>query len=296
VSGPISENQLRLVTESVAASPSVYFSGPLTWYAKSEPAKLDQVMEVAETVEACLLEAGMTVHIPHRDADHSHGGRTYWQNRVTIAGSDLVVAYYDLPSTGMGQELEIASAYARPVILLINERRAKISTMVSGAYFQAKSLIYDDLLQLAGELPPLARELIDCAPEIDLSRGIGTGLGATLSGWRARLGMSRDTLAERAGCSAEMIRHLEEDADDVVSPSLAQLEGIAQALGITSAELLGIGGIDRREQRVVEFAARSGRSAEQALRALEIAAREVALDSDGEIARLFEVIDSIDEG
>jgi transcriptional regulator with XRE-family HTH domain len=296
VPDPRSETQLRLVTEEAAAdAPSVYFSGALTWYAKSQPASLGRVMEIAETVESCLQQAGMTVHIPHRDVDHSAGDRTYWQNRGTIARSDLVVAYYDLPSTGMGQELEIASAYARPVILLIDERRAKISTMVTSAYFQSEHLIYDNLSQLADALPPMARELIDRAPDVDPLTHTSGSLGDRLTRRRTELGMSRATLADRAGCSTEMIRHLEEDEQDVVSPTLAQLQAISVTLGSKVDDLLGLGVGPSLEHQVFEFAARTGRSAGQAMDVLGIAARGLELGSDSDIARLFEALDSVDE-
>ncbi len=293
--------QLRLVAEPRQAPASAdellaYFSGPLTWYAKTEPERLEVVTEIAQTVEECLEEAGIRVHVPHRDVDHSDGDRTYWQNRLTIARSDLVVAFYDFPSTGMGQELEIAAAYARPIILLVNERRTKMSTMISTAFFRAERLVYDDRFDLARQLPAMASGLI-ASSSLSASEQFQHRLGATLRERREDLGMGRATLGAEAHCSVELIRHLEDDDADVLSPSLRQIEWLAAALDIGVDALLGLATEKRSlERRVFDFAAKSEYSARDALEVVAIAARDAEIDSDAEIAQLFEALKSYGDG
>lgn len=278
--------------EPAADGFQAYFSGPLTWYSKTDPARLDVVTTIAATVEECLAEVGINVHVPHHDVDHSDGDRTYWQNRLTIARSDLVVAYYDLPSTGMGQELEIAADCACPVVLLINERRHKISTMVSTAFFRSEHLVYDDRFDLARELPAVATRLIASSPRSAGNR-LSDRLGATLRRRREDLGMGRATLAAQASCSVELIRHIEDDRADVLSPSLRQLERLASALGVGVDALLGLGRRSRPvERRIFDFAAKNGRSAQDALDVVEIAARHAKVESEDDIAQLFEVAES----
>lgn len=292
--------QLRLVPEPrrdpADSELLAYFSGPLTWYAKTEPDRLEVVTSIADTVEACLAGVGISVHVPHRDVDHSDGDRTYWQNRLTIARSNLVVAFYDYPSTGMGQELEIAATYGRPIMLLVNERREKISTMVSSAFFRAERLVYDDASDLAVKLPVAARELAMSAPQ-GAARQLSHQLGASLRGYREYAGMSRATLAIEASCSEELIRHIEEDQADLLSPSLRQLEQLAAAVDVEVDDLLGLRRENRSlERRILDFAAENDFSARDTQQVVEIAARDARIDSPEEIAQLFEIVKSYGDG
>jgi len=273
--------------------PLAYFSGPLTWYADKDPAKLREILAVADSVERVLRDLGFEVHIPHRDGGHEDDRETYSLNRDYIARSSLVVAYYDFPSTGLGQELEVAALYARPVVLLVNERRSNISTMIRSAFFAHAFVVFDDGITLAERLPAVAESLAR-SPR----RGsLGTRLGEVVRRGRNSRGMTQQALAEAAGCSPALVRYIETGEPIVTSPSLVQVEAIAAALGIDAATLLGDGAGPSFERRVIDFASRTGRSSAAAVRVLEAAARQDSAwtDSDEGIARLFEIAEMIDE-
>lgn len=276
-----------------ALRPVVYFSGPLTWYAKNSSDRLEMVRQVAQVVATSLNDEGFHVHVPHRGYVHLGGHGAYLENRSIIARSALVVAFYDYPSTGLGQELEIAAAYMRPIVLLVNERRDNVSTMVSGGFFRFKKLDYTDLAEIAERLPPLAREVVDeSTPIEELARS--RALGQTIRKRRETSGMSRAELAARAGCSVSLIQHLETDEAKVLSPTLVQLAGISIALGLGEDGLLASGEyVEGLPERIVEYAASHGHPSDIALRVLRLAARTDSsddLNSDEAIGALFEVV------
>lgn len=270
------------------APPRVYFSGPLTWYADKDPAKHAEVLAFAETVDRALAGRGFEVHIPHRDGDHDDARETYLLNRCYIARASLVVAYYDYPSTGLGQELEVASAHMRPVVVLVNQRRGNISTMVRSGFFEHKLMTFDDHETLAQELPPIAEALARPPEQCTLA----DTLGKTVQRRRTARGMTQETLATLAGCSPSLVRYVENHDPRIVSPSLVQLEQLARVLDTDAAALLGLVADGRSlERRVIEFAARTGRSSASALRVLDAAARSSGeeLTSDEALMRLFDI-------
>jgi transcriptional regulator with XRE-family HTH domain len=272
------------------APPRVYFSGPLTWYADRDPIKHAEVLELAEAVERALAGCGFEVHIPHRDGGHDNARETYLLNRSHIARASLVVAYYDYPSTGLGQELEVAAAHMRPVVLLVNERRGNVSTMIRSALFTHQLVVFDDHETLAEELPPIAEALARPPKECTLAERLGTAVQRE----RMARGMTQEALATLAGCSLALVRYVENHEPGIVSPSLVQLEQLAGALETDAAALLGL--VTRAqslERRVIEFAARSGRSSATALKVLDAAARSGGERIEGEekLARLFDIVE-----
>ena len=296
-----SDNILRLdqlpgfTAAESKAPPRVYFSGPLTWYADKDSAKHAEVMALGETVEQALTSCGFDVHIPHRDGEHDDAQETYVLNRSYIARASLVVAYYDYPSTGLGQELEVASAHMRPVVVLVNERRNNISTMIRSAFFEHELVIFDDHHTLTEELPPIAEALARPPRECTLA----DRLGKAVQRERSASGMTQEALAKLAGCSVSLVRYLENHDPGIVSPSLVQLEQIARVLGTDATALLGLEEAGRSlERRVIEFAARSGRPSATALKVLDAAARSnrEELTDDEALTQLFRIAEGSADG
>jgi transcriptional regulator with XRE-family HTH domain len=291
---------LRLWTDDLDDGPErvVYYSGPLTWYAKNSGDRLDTVRKVASIVDESLGDHGFDVHVPHKRFRGRSSPGAYLENRLIIARSVLVIAFYDYPSTGLGQELEIAAEYMRPVILLVNERRDNVSTMVSRGFVHHEVLEYDDSEELRERLPAMALEVLGQSRDLGHA-SLCDQLGPTIRRHREVLGMSRGELAARAGCPEAVIRHLETDPAEVLSPTLVQLVRVSEALG------LGADGLVAPEhtsasafpERVVRFAAENDRSADAALRVLRLAARTDSTDdltTERAIEELFDLVDEFD--
>lgn len=293
-----SDNVFRLdqLTGFIAAEaeqpPLVYFSGPLTWYADKEPEKHREVLALADAVQQALAGGGFVVHVPHRDGGHEDDRDTYSLNRGYIARSSLVVAYYDLPSTGLGQELEVAALYTRPVVLLVKERRNNLSTMIRSAFFAKEIVVFDDHRTLAERLPPIAESLARPPERGTLANQLGTAVQRA----RVARGMTQESLAAAAGCSSALVRDVETGDPSTINVSLIQINALALALGTDGAALLELGTrAPDFERRVIEIAARTGRSSSAAMQVLDAAARQDATwdESDASIARLFDIVDEV---
>jgi transcriptional regulator with XRE-family HTH domain len=287
-----SDDHLQRQAPRAETHPLVYFSGPLTWYAKHRPEALDTVTTAAQVVDDCLTPLGVEVYIPHRHYPLPTGHAAYAYNRMAIARSWLVVAFYDYPSTGMGQELEIAADHLRPVILLVNERRHNISTMISGAFVRYAPLEFDTLDDIERDLPSLAQELMR-PPRRSRPEGPSTLLSPRIRSTREAAGMSRKELAIRAGCSAALIEHLETEQSDLLNPSLQQIARIADALGLDVRQLLGLELVNTMNEEVLSFAVANGHSLESAVGVLRLAARAAPSDdlrSERALRQLFALV------
>ena len=210
-------------------------------------------------------------------------------NRRHIARAHLVVTFYELPSTGVGQELEIAASFGRPTILLIDRhgtRRKKISTMVSSSFGEIHRLIYEDLADLRAALPELAQAVAAPPPP-----RAGGETGAVVRRRREQLGLSVAELARRSHCSPTLLVHLEQDPPDTVSLSQSAAWALASVLDVEASTLLmgtEATGLDRR---VLAVGARAGRSAHEVEQVLRLAARDLdPAPSDEQIERLFTVV------
>jgi hypothetical protein len=281
--------QQLVLEEAATASPYVYFSGPLTWYDRNGDSRLPEVLAAAETVEDCLASSGIEVYVPHREYKRAGGRHTHADNTAVISGAVAVVAYYDFPSTGMGQELEIAAAHLRPVVLLVNQRRDKISTMVTTGSFARVVVVFDDLSGLSAALPSAIIAL--ARPYEALPGGTEAEFGPRLAAARRDAGMGRDELARRLGVSVDLLVGLESPGE-AANPTLWQVGAISRALDVPLMTLLGAGDSADIRDRVLEYAADHGRTAAEAREVLALAARgaAAAVLEDTEMEVLFDIV------
>lgn len=105
----------------------VYISGPLTNSSKKELYEL-----LGEEFE----KYGFSAYIPHQHTDPKKNAdikpkEVYQTDYRRIIESSLLVAYVGEPSLGVGQEIQIASFHAIP-ILLVYEKEARVSRMTLG--------------------------------------------------------------------------------------------------------------------------------------------------------------------
>ena len=85
--------------------------------------------------------------------------KVYQIDREKVALSDLIFMLCDYPSTGSGQENEIAAQVGIPVVLLIHEKK-NFSRMVTGSYASNYKIKYLDPDDLKEQLDKLLREIV----------------------------------------------------------------------------------------------------------------------------------------
>lgn len=121
----------------------VYISGPLTNSSKKELYEL-----LGEEFEKC----GFSAYIPHQYTDPVKNSKitpekVYQTDYRKIIESSLLVAYVGEPSLGVGQEIQIASFHAIP-ILLVYEKEARVSRMTLGNPGVKQTFKYETLENL----------------------------------------------------------------------------------------------------------------------------------------------------
>lgn len=106
--------------------------GPLTVYLNHK-----EVRNFYDTIVKACRKIGYKAYNAHKFTDpHKHPHidprDIYYINKKLVSGVRLVIAYVGSPSTGTGQELEIAEDNNVPIIL-IYEKGKKVSRMVLGS-------------------------------------------------------------------------------------------------------------------------------------------------------------------
>ena len=109
----------------------VYISGALT-----HVPNLDELRILYEELGAVCQAFGLSPYIPHKYTDPQNNpniapSEVYSRDRAAVESSALLLAHVTLPSTGVGQEIEIAHQKGIPILLLY-EKGSEPSRMVRG--------------------------------------------------------------------------------------------------------------------------------------------------------------------
>ena len=96
----------------------IYISGPL-----QGSANLDEARRLYDLIARAVVEAGHVAYVPHHNTDpiaaRFMSARNVFETDVNALGSaDAVIAHVGLPSTGVGAEIALSIASARPVLAL----------------------------------------------------------------------------------------------------------------------------------------------------------------------------------
>src|SRR5262249_53711319 len=76
----------------------------------------------------------------------------YELDRSRVVAADLLLLLLNKPSLGVGQEIEIAASYGKPVILIVEEG-VEVSRMVLGAPLQiVRKIVYESPESLTRQL------------------------------------------------------------------------------------------------------------------------------------------------
>ena len=121
----------------------VYISGALT-----RVTNLEELRGFYESLGMICQKHGASPYIPHQYTDPEKNPdvsptEVYSTDRSAIKASSLLVAYVGSPSTGVGQEIEIAYQIGIPVVLLF-EKGKEPSRMVRGNPSVVEKIIFDN--------------------------------------------------------------------------------------------------------------------------------------------------------
>jgi hypothetical protein len=137
----------------------VYISGPLTGVRN-----IDNLRNFYENVGAIVSLLGAKPYIPHQHSDpikhpNISPRKVYLLDRKNVCNADLVIAYVGIPSIGVGQEIEIANRYCKPVVLLYETNRT-VSRMVRGNPSVMAEVVGPDWRGILSNLEEIIQELL----------------------------------------------------------------------------------------------------------------------------------------
>lgn len=206
------------------------------------------VFQLSDTVSLVCGEAGIELYEPRKATDPVHhatvpDSEVFHLDRERVIGSDLVIFLSHFPSTGAGEELDIAFNALVP-ILIVSHESTKVSRMVTGIPGLIRRISYDEPEELRSLL---AAELEALRPLLE-QRKLALGeYDANIVGDRVRilrqeLGLTHEQIAQatssRAPLTVEFLKRLESSSDRDANPSLLQLRELAFALRTTVADLV----------------------------------------------------------
>ncbi|MGI8547458.1 MAG: helix-turn-helix domain-containing protein [Gemmatimonadaceae bacterium] len=209
----------------------------------SEDERAETSRRVAAVKYVCE-EEGIEPYFPGDYTDpqeHAHvpAYKVFEIDRTRVKRSDLLVWVGPHPSTGVGQELDIAYNSLIPIVLLYPEN-SPISRMVRGIPGTVVEIAYGE----EGDVGAAFQSWLITARGLLYARRVAfSDLDENIVGEKIRLlrrlrGMSRKQLADSVGISEDAVVHIEESPDRESDPSLTQLRRIAAVLGTTAGALV----------------------------------------------------------
>jgi DNA-binding transcriptional regulator YiaG len=206
------------------------------------------LFDISDTVAEVCLRHDVRLYEPRKVTDPVHHTsvpdvEVFRTDRHRVIRSDLLVYLAHHPSTGAGQELVFAQEAVVP-ILVIAHMDTRISRMVTGIPGPLTLVRYGSVAELSkrldqeiGELRPQLLRRREAVERLDENR-----VGARMRALREQRGMTRRQVAEATripgAFGAEQLREWEQHSDRLNNLSLALLEEIAFALGVSVRDLL----------------------------------------------------------
>lgn len=293
----------RLLTAKTAVPPADATLSPLHGYIATaltglETEARDAIVFTSSRVADVAKDYDLYVYQPrkatdpllHPDVDPA---AVYLLDRKRVLRADVLLVLANQPSFGVGQELEIASSYGKPTILLAREG-TRISRMVTGSFLNLlDEIIYrtpEDLSQ------KLRRSLIrnleavrqhKRAAVVTRSR---TEIGSKLAAARAARGyVTSEAFARAIGAAPRLVAAVENG--DLENLGLSMLARLSNSLGLSLRDLFidtpdapQVPQHDQNLTRLETLAAKLGWSARDYFDLREDYQRQVA--ASGEPARL----------
>jgi len=203
------------------------------------------VFQLSDSISEICQKHGISLYEPRKHTDPVHNPDVndvdvFRTDRERVLGSDLLIFLSHYPSTGAGQELDFAYNALLPIII-ISKNDKRVSRMVTGIPSFKVHLQYsepEDLNERFDNCLDAIKPIIEERKMAysDFNTNI---IGQRIRTLREQLGLSRSDIASNVRqVSEDVLKKMEESADNISNPSLIQLRQIAVILKTTVAELI----------------------------------------------------------
>jgi len=203
------------------------------------------MFHISDLVAMLCKEQGIDLYEPRKKTDPVHhpnvqDAEVCRTDRERVLRSDLLIHLCHYPSTGAGEELDIAYNALVPIIL-VSHSETRVSRMVTGIPRFKLEITYTEPEELRLQLRD---RLIEVRPLLEerkmaFSTYEANLVGDKIRGLREDLGLTREEVAQSVPhLTVDTLRHIEESVDRISNPSLMQLRQIATVLKTTVADLV----------------------------------------------------------
>ena len=203
------------------------------------------VFHLSDSISEICRRFGIEVYEPRKATDPVHHSEvpalTVWElDRDKVLSSDLLILLGHFPSTGAGEEIDMAYNALIPMIL-ISHSETNLSRMVTGVPGFKLEIRYQDPEEFREQLEAA---LISVRPILEerklaFAKHDQNIVGEKIRTLRQELGITREEMEDRCSVlTVDILRRLEESTDRIGDPSLSQLRLIAALLNTTVADLV----------------------------------------------------------
>lgn len=202
--------------------------------------KCNKVAEVCRELEIYVYQPRKaTDPTAHPDVSPT---AVYRLDRQRVLAADLLIIIADVPSMGVGQEIEIAGAFGTPTIL-VTRSDGQVSRMVTGSHLNLVDHIqYSSPEEFERNLrEAISRHIVALRTRSSqrAQPGIPLDFVARLEEARDAAGLTVQAAATRAGISESLLSAIEREAVAYHNVGLHAVGRLLNVYGITWADLLG---------------------------------------------------------
>ena len=222
---------------------SAYFASALTGLNSEQR---ENLFAVSDIVESVCDDLEIELYQPRKVTDPvNHPDVTsedvFNLDKERVLKSDLLIHIADYPSTGAGEELDIALGALIPIVLIAHGD-TRMSRMVSGIPALKLTVTYRNHNDLRHEL---RERLTEIRPIVEVRKLSFTDFDKNMVGSKVRILRQESELTpEQVAVNSdglltvEKIRQIEGNNDKVSNPSLLELRTLAAVLKTTVADLV----------------------------------------------------------
>jgi transcriptional regulator with XRE-family HTH domain len=203
------------------------------------------MFHLSDTIAMLCKAQNIDLYEPRKNTDpvhHAdvHDAEVFRIDRERVLSADLLIYLCHYPSTGAGEELDIAYNALVPIIL-ISHSETRVSRMVTGIPAFKLEITYTEPEELRLQLRDRLLEIRPILEErkMAFSKYEANIVGDKIRELREVLGLTREEVARSIPhLTVDALRHIEESIDRHSNPSLMQLRQIATILKTTVADLV----------------------------------------------------------
>lgn len=203
------------------------------------------IFHLSDTIAMLCRGQNIDLYEPRKNTDPVHhtdveDTEVFRIDCERVLGADLLIYLCHYPSTGAGEELDIAYNALVPIIL-ISHSGTRVSRMVTGIPAFKLEITYTEPEELRLQLRDRLLEIRPILEErkMAFSKHEANIVGDKIRELRETLGLTREEVARSIPhLTVDALRQIEESIDRHSNPSLMQLRQIATILKTTVADLV----------------------------------------------------------